>query len=289
MCSMLIGVTGSRGVLGRRIAHCLREHGHDVRVFEGDVRNRGEVRSWSDGLDQVVHCAALVPVTKVHSDPKQALEVNVLGSLNVAAAIDPKEKVHLTYISTSHVYKRRSGPIAESDLPEPGSLYGLTKLQGEQWVRALAPRHLVIRVFSFFAPDQSTDFLVPGLATRILAAPAGVSLDLASPESVRDLADADWVGRVCAKLVLSGQTGVVNCGAGRGYKVAEIADKLACALHRNDLKWNRTGRDEKDSLDSLVADTKRLRTILGQIPPFDFEQALKRFAAEIRERIGEHG
>lgn len=276
----VIGVTGARGVLGRRIAASLAEQGGDIRRFEGDVTDREELRRWVTGLDRIVHCAAVVPVVRVKSDPYTAVETNVMGSLNMASIAELTKDRHVTYLSSSHVYGQKAGPIAEEDTTDPVSLYGLTKLQGEQWVRSLSPRHLAIRVFSFFASDQSDDFLVPSLAKRIDAAEHQASIELSGADAVRDLADADWIADVCSRLVLSDKVGVVNCGTGQGYAIGEVARRLATVMGREDIRWHSLDESATRGPNQLVADVSRMTEFLGEVPGFDLDLALSRFVTQ---------
>ena len=277
---MIVGLTGHRGVLGGRIARKLESHGHKVRTFDGDIRSWDGSKQWARGLDRIVHCAAIVPIIQVNSDPYGAAETNVLGTLNLARLAEFTKDRHLTYISTSHVYQESPRPLAEDDALEPISLYGLTKLQGEQWVQALAPRYMIVRVFSFFAGNQNERFLVPSLAKRIAAATKRATVDLANSDAIRDIASADWISETCSDLVLTDQTGIVNCGTGQEHTVADIARKLAKAMGRGDIRWHLLGTSPDHSRSQLVADVSRLTKFLGQAPSFDLDAALSRFEAE---------
>ena len=283
---MIIGVTGHRGVLGARITANLESQGHKVRTFVGDIRNCDQSLQWAKGLDRIVHCAAVVPIVRVNSDPYGAAETNVLGSLNLASLTEFTKDRHLTYISTSHVYNECTHPIAEDDPLEPISLYGLTKLQGEQWVQALAPRYMIVRVFSFFASDQNERFLVPSLANRIAAAKEQATIELVNADAVRDIADADWIAETCARLVLSDKVGIVNCGTGQGHRVEEIARTLGKAMGREDIRWHLLDTSPGHKQSRLVANVSRLTKLLGQAPSFDLDFALSRFAAERMARRG---
>lgn len=267
---MRVGVTGTTGALGQRIVEALQRDGNDVLPFGGDVRSGNALESWARDLDAIVHCAAVVPTNEVATFLSEAIAINVGGTANVARAAKASG-CKLTYISTSHVYRSSDDPLPEDAPIAPVSLYGLTKLQGEQWARELCPDALILRVFSFFDARQAQSFLVPALMARIAAAPHGATLDLMGGQSRRDMADATWLGTACAKLVGIGATGIVNCASGRRDSVLDIAEAVARALGRTDIAWNVV---QDRPADYLLADTRKIDELAGGLPAFDLDAAL---------------
>jgi nucleoside-diphosphate-sugar epimerase len=268
---MLIGLTGASGVLGRRLLMELVRDGHELVSFDADIRDADSVQDWVEGLDAVVHAAAIVAVRTVEERPSDAIAVNVGGTANIANAVAKSKRCGLVYLSTCHVYASKSAPLTESDATRATSLYGLTKLQGEEWIKLLVPRHLIIRIFSYFDPSQKPPFLVPALCTRIGNAPANAVLDLHDAYSVRDFADGQWVARVCASLIRKGCDGTVNCGTGKGYTVLECARMLSHAFGRPDIKWRPAGNP---SGSTLIADIRRLNGLLDELPSVDLAASL---------------
>lgn len=267
-----VGVTGARGVLGRRIVDALVESGAQVSAFPGDVRDIGQIESWmhDQSFDTVVHSAAVVPVRVVQSDLGTAVAVNAGGTANLAAAC-AASGTRLVYVSTAHVYAPASGVLDESAEVAPLSLYGLTKLQGEEWCRRLTPQSLILRVFSFFDDRQSDEFMVPSLHRRIISAPPGSQLTVHGLTSTRDLASAEWLGGVIGLAALSDATGTVNCGTGVGSTVGQVAEIIRVVTGREDVGL---GPADQDQPTALVADTGRLRQVLPQLRRFDLPQSL---------------
>jgi dTDP-4-dehydrorhamnose reductase len=118
-------ITGAGGQLG----HALAERfpwAHAPGRSELDV-----VREIPEAYDLVLHAAAWTNVDQAETDPVGAEEVNVLGTQNVVAGGAP-----VVYFSTDYVFDGTKGaPYVESDEPAPLSVYGRTKLAGEQEVR----------------------------------------------------------------------------------------------------------------------------------------------------------
>jgi nucleoside-diphosphate-sugar epimerase len=268
---MRIGVTGATGTLGQRIVEALSESECTVIPYCGDVRSASDLDLWAKGLDAIVHSAAVVPTQEVAGFLTDAVAINVAGTANVARAAKASA-CRLVYISTSHVYGSSDQPLDEDAPIDPISLYGLTKLQGEQWARQFRPDALILRVFSFFDARQARSFLVPALLARIQASPEGAVLDLMGGESRRDIADAAWLAQACVALIKTNATGIVNCAAGRCDSVLNIAEAVARALGRSDIQWNVV---QDRPADYLLADTNRLRRLAPELADFDLDKALE--------------
>lgn len=272
---MTIGLTGARGVLGRRLVEVLDARGTRVTPFDGDVRDAAALAEWATGCERIVHAAAIVPTIQVKEGTGTAIAVNVAGTANVATAA-AAAGVPLTYISTSHVYASSDGALAEDAPVRPVSLYGLTKWQGEQWVNQLAPAPLIVRLFSYFDSRQAASFLVPALYRRIREAPKGAELPLYGYGSVRDMADARWLAGRLADLIESGASGTLNLGTGVGTSIATVAARLALAVGRDDISW--TPADDHPG-DTLVADVTAVSRAV-EMPAFDLDAAFRALAAD---------
>src|SRR5208337_3685476 len=100
----------------------------------------------------VFHLAAFTDVDGCEANPSKAEQVNALGTRNVARAC-AEIGAGLLYVSTDYVFDGRGKrPYREDDCPNPISVYGLTKLQGERHVQALVPKHLIVRSSWLYGP-----------------------------------------------------------------------------------------------------------------------------------------
>ena len=98
------------------------------------VEDRAAVRAAVEavGPDVVVHAAAWTAVDACEADPDRAYAVNALGTRHVAEAA-ARARAHLVYVSTDYVFAGTSArPYLEWDRPDPASVYGASKLGGEQ-------------------------------------------------------------------------------------------------------------------------------------------------------------
>lgn len=92
----------------------------------------------------VILTAALTAVDFCEDHNKEAWKVNVEGPKNVAAACEHINS-KLIYISTDFVFDGQKNKYSETDLPNPISYYGLTKLEGEKTIRKFRIGHAIVK------------------------------------------------------------------------------------------------------------------------------------------------
>jgi dTDP-4-dehydrorhamnose reductase len=143
-------LTGGSGLLGTELQK-LDAGLVAPRRDELDIRDAGNVASFVARVqpDVILHAAAVTNNRDIEADPDEALEVNIVGTANLARAC-LGSRIRLVYLSTDYVYRGDRGNYDETDEVLPSNLYAWTKLAGEASVRAV-PNHLIIRT-SFGAP-----------------------------------------------------------------------------------------------------------------------------------------
>jgi len=155
-------VLGAEGMLGRDLVPALRQRLRDPsgeRVIawdlrQLDIRDRDAVaRSIRDlGSSLVVNAAAFTNVDACEREVEQAMAVNAHGPGHIAAACR-QVGARMVHFSTDFIFDGRSTrPYRIDDAPGPLSVYGRSKWEGEQAVRAAADRHLIVRTSWLFGP-----------------------------------------------------------------------------------------------------------------------------------------
>lgn len=106
----------------------------------------------------VINTAAYVRVDDCETEQDKAFAINALGARNIAVACQ-KSGAGLVQISTDYVFggepETRSTPYTEFDVPIPCSVYGKSKLAGEEMVRHLCSRHFIVRISGLFGAAGS--------------------------------------------------------------------------------------------------------------------------------------
>ena len=136
-------VTGANGQLGNELRLLLGDKAMYVGHEELDITDEKVVKEFfaTRNFDFVVNCAAYTTVDKAEDDAEAAEKVNTLGPMLLA-----RYGRRIVHISTDYVFDGTScRPYTEKDSPNPVSVYGRTKLAGENAVLAEAESAVVIR------------------------------------------------------------------------------------------------------------------------------------------------
>lgn len=147
---MRVLITGAGGQLGRELALTCTAAGDEVLACERaqlDLGSRDSVYQAITGSqpDAVLHVGAWTAVDACEGDPDRAFLTNALATEWVADA-SRRAGAHLLYVSTDYVFDGTSGaPYREWDPPNPQSVYGRSKLAGEQAVATHAPGSTIVR------------------------------------------------------------------------------------------------------------------------------------------------
>ncbi|GFN32784.1 dTDP-4-dehydrorhamnose reductase [Paenibacillus xylaniclasticus] len=152
-------VTGANGQLGRELTlwdgpDAERFEIHGFGRDELDITDLVQCRTVMQQLrpDAVIHCAAYTAVDQAESDVDGAFRVNAAGTRNVAIAAR-EAGAKLAYVSTDYVFDGTSTiPYNEYDLPCPRTVYGKSKLAGEQLVSSLHDRYFIVRTSWVYGP-----------------------------------------------------------------------------------------------------------------------------------------
>ena len=145
---MHILLTGAGGQLGHAIQGIFSNH--EVFVYDRrqlDITHLEAVRAAvaTHAPDLVLNAAAYNAVDQAERDPEAAYRGNALGPRNLAL-VTAARGIPLLHMSTNYVFDGLSRrPYHEFDMPRPQSVYGQSKLAGEEAVRALNPKHYIVR------------------------------------------------------------------------------------------------------------------------------------------------
>jgi dTDP-4-dehydrorhamnose reductase len=191
-------IAGAGGQVGSFLAAEAARQGRDVLALNSsqwDISDSRRAEEIVHAGDVVINCAAYTAVDDAERDQQRAYAINAAGPKYIAQAC-ARAGAQLVHISTDYVFDGDFGetaprPYEPDDATRPLSVYGQTKLSGEQAVLAALPQAVVVRTAWVYTGGNGKDFVA---AMRRLAAGDGV-VDMVddqtgSPTYVGDLVSA---------------------------------------------------------------------------------------------------
>lgn len=228
---MNILVTGCNGQLGNEIQ--LLEKGNGKHVFfntdvnELDITDENAINAFVDAnnIDGIINCAAYTAVDKAESNEALCHTLNATAPGYLAAAMG-RRGGWMVQVSTDYVFDgTKHTPYSETDLTCPDSVYGRTKLEGEQLVRQHCERAMIVRtawLYSIFGNNFVKTMIRLGKEKTEL----GVIFDqIGTPTYARDLAVA--IMTAVEKGIIPGIYHFSNEGVTSWYDFTKAIHRIA--------------------------------------------------------------
>jgi len=276
-------VTGAGGMVGRALREFCAASGDTVFAYDRqalDIANSDAVRDAvrRDKPDAVINCAAWTDVDGCESDVERAFAANARGPENLAVASREANAAFVT-ISTDYVFDgTRDGFYTQEDQPNPQSVYGRAKLEGEQRAQEVNKASIIVRS-GFIFGRGGKNFLskVIERARRDEEIKA-ITDAYGTPTYARHLARRL---RELAQLNHPGIFHVVNSGEGASYAEFAREAMLSAGLGERQVEGVLS---ESLNRHAPRPQNSRLRCLysekLGLSPLPDWRDALRKFAQE---------
>lgn len=216
-------VTGAGGLLGRAVAAQFMSKGVEVAAFDHASLNISDTTAVVHAFDTaapdiVINCAAWTDVDGCESDRERAMNANAIGPGLLALACRRRNAALIT-MSTDYIFDgEKDGFYTQRDQPNPQSVYGMSKLDGERRAQIAWARTIVVRSGYIFGAG-GTNFL----STLVERGRRAESLKVIEDSFGTPTYAPDLAGRLyeLAELDLPGIYHVVNDGEGASF--AEFA------------------------------------------------------------------
>ncbi len=308
-------VTGAGGFIGSHLTERLVKQGARVRAFvrynsRGDVGllsllppdifsqltviagallDVEAVREAVRGIDTVFHLGALIAIPYSYLHPREVVETNVMGTVNVLMAAREYGARRIVHTSTSEVYGTAQYVPIDEDHPLQGqSPYSASKIGADKIVESFYCSFdlpvATLRPFNTYGPRQSARAVIPTIITQALTRD---EIHLGALDPRRDFTFvADTVEgflRMASADAAIGQE--INIGAGTCISIGELAHKIVQLVGRElpIVTEERRLRPAKSEVMRLHAANSKARDLIGWEPGISLDEGLTRTIAWIRE------
>lgn len=199
---MRIALIGAMGQLGTDLLSLLSEEANEVIPVPHsacDISNAEQVEHavGPSKPDVVVNTAAFHKVEECEKNPGRAFEVNAIGALNLARTCH-KHGAVLVHFSTDYVFGGdKRTPYEEFDCPMPLSVYGASKVAGEQLIAQSTERFLIVRTTGLYGHAGSSGKGGNFVETMLRKAAEGGTIRVVNDQTLTPTSTLDLAQAVC--------------------------------------------------------------------------------------------
>lgn len=248
-------ITGGAGFIGSHLVCELVRQGQRVTVFDnlsggklenlaavkdkisfiqGDIREAASLEHACQGVDYILHHAALISVAESMAKPQETAEINVQGTVNVLEAARKNHVKRVVFASSAAVYGTRPElPYREDNPIDCQSPYAWSKQSGAElcqlYTKAYGVEAVALRYFNVFGPGQNPNSAYAAVIAKFmqLAAenqPLGIDWDGLQSRDFVNVKDVVQANLLAAMKAVPGE--IYNVASGRTYTLLELADTI---------------------------------------------------------------
>jgi NAD dependent epimerase/dehydratase len=265
-----------------------------MEIVAGDLRDPDAVGAAMRDASIIFHLGALIAIPYSYVHPREVIETNVLGTVNVLEAARIIKPVRVIHTSTSEVYGTAVyAPIDEKHPLQGQSPYSASKIgadkAAESYFRAFGVPVVTVRPFNTYGPRQSARAVIPTIITQALSLP---QITLGSLRPTRDLTFVtDTVaGFIAAATAEAGVGREINLGTNNEISVADLAQKILRIIGRDlpVVSSDDRKRPEKSEVERLRSDNALALELLQWSPGVSLDDGLTRTIRWIEQNLGRY-
>lgn len=258
-----------------------REKRDEIEVLMGDLKDTDAVRQALENIDVVFHLGSLIAIPYSYNHPRETIETNVMGTLNVMTAAKEKDVEKVVHTSTSEVYGTAMYvPIDEKHPLQGQSPYSASKIGADKIVESFYLSYALpvatIRPFNTYGPKQSARAVIPTVISQALTMN---EVRLGSIHPTRDLTFVSDTVDAFIKMAESPKSigEVINTGSNFEISIRDLAKKIINIANPNAkivFDEKRT-RPKASEVERLWVDNTKAKKILGWEPKVSLEEGLR--------------
>ena len=302
-------ITGIAGFIGSTLAHALVERGDEVRGIDNlstgsldnlagiaeridfrqmDLQDAAGMKSACEGVEYILHQAALASVPRSVKDPLGSHQSNLNGTLNLLIAARDAKVRRIVYAASSSAYgDQPTQPKQEEMPPLPLSPYAVQKLACEYYLQAFYRSYglegICLRYFNVFGPRQAADSPYSGVIaqfiTKMMAGETptifGDGMTSRDFTYIDNAVSANLLACEAPSSVATGR--VFNIGTGKSHTLNEVYTTIAGLLGFTGKPIY--GPPRAGDIRHSLADISRAGKELGYQPKAHFHDGLQKTVA----------
>ena len=292
-------VTGGGGFIGKEVCKLLLKNNYKVRSFDliknpnskiesnfnGTILDPTEISNAIKGCDYVIHLAASLGVANTEKNRLECLHINIQGTLNVLEACVKHKVKKIIFSSSSEVYGEQIKiPISENSPLNPKSNYAISKLVGEEYMRAYSEtynlNYNICRFFNIYGLNQKSQFVMSIFIDKVLN---NKSIEIfGSGEQIRSFCNVEDAADGVMKILKYKKNGkIFNIGNDlEPISMNNLAKKIIKISKKNikikKINFNKSDRNIKREIFNRVPDISKAKKELKYHPNISLDKGLSK-------------
>ena len=268
-----------------------KEELNKINIIMGDLRDSDAIRNAVKDVDIVFHLGALIAIPYSYIHPRETIETNIIGTLNVLTAVKEFGIEKIVHTSTSEVYgTAQYVPIDEKHPLQGQSPYSASKIGADKIAESFFLSYnlpvATIRPFNTYGPRQSARAIIPTIISQALV---NKRVKIGSTFPTRDLTFIEDTVNGFLKVVESNNSigEVINIGSNFEISIGDLAKKIVSMIDEKipiDSEEKRK-RPKRSEVQRLWVDNTKAKELLDWEPKYTLDIGLKKTIEWISENI----
>jgi len=266
-----------------------------INVITGDIKDSDATRWAAKNIDIIFHLAALIPIPYSYIHPRESIETNVIGTLNVLMAAKENNVERIIHTSTSETYgTAQYVPIDEKHPLQGQSPYAASKIGADKIAESFYLSYglpvATIRPFNTYGPRQSARAVIPTIITQALTKN---EIYIGSRHPTRDLTYVSDTVEGFIKLAEANNKvlgEVINIGSNFEISIGDLAEKIVSLIDKKiEIKYDEFRvRPKKSEVERLWVDNRKAKKLINWEPKVSLDEGLKKTIKWISENINRY-
>ena len=267
-----------------------KEINDSVEIFYGSILDESSLREAIRGCDAVIHLAAYLGVRRTEVNSLRCLDININGTKKVLETAVKSGIKKIVFASSSEVYGEPvKNPIKETDITQGKTVYSVSKLAGEELVKAYNAefKHMdytILRYFNTYGPNQIAQFVIPKFIRNVMNNKSPVIYGNGRQERSYNFSEDTARGTIDALFSSKANSEIFNIGNSKSLISLKDLGNLIIKISgkENELKinvknnFNNADRNEGREIHQRFCSTEKAESILNYESKISLEEGIKR-------------